>query len=947
MGGTEPEASARDRGAGAQRGAAVNTVFERRALSEEHDVLGMEIQAWGLIAILDAADEEVGKERVDELFAAWGIDVRTLLRERAWTRFEFAERFMEGMAQLAGPEIIERAGWAAMTHRYLGPIYPLVRAFGSVGSTMDQLAKSGPRFNKAREIRVEHTGPRAVRITFQVTEGLEAPATRHFCTFVRAQTEAVPLLFGGRPAVVHETCICDGHDECTFEVEWDASSERTKSWVAFPLVFAGVIALAIALSASVVVSLIVAFLAAVSAYFMLEARRQSKEVEELVSTTNKFREGLSRSSRENEERFEALVDAKARVEEKVETRTRDLAMTTERLHATLSEVQSLNQARTDFFSNISHELRTPLTLLLSPIEQLARGEEPAGGHKAATVAMERNARRLRKLIDQLLDLARAESGHATLERVAVDPASFVQALRESFGAAAEAKSVKLDFEAERAPSTVGVDITWIETAITNLLANGLRYSPAGGVLALRVIDTGDELVFEVSDEGPGIPEELRTRLFERFARGEGASAGTGIGLSLVAEAARLHEGRVEVESEFGEGTTFRLCLPRILLDGEGAVHSLAVVSETKPEPATEERRDGPDEAAPLALVVEDNPDVRRFVCDVLAAHYRVESATNGEAGLVKAEEIVPDVIISDVTMPKMGGLDLTRAVRKSQRLRDIPIVLVTARSEPAQVLDGFDAGAEDYVAKPFHGRELLARVDALVRARRMAGRFAHRERLATLGFTAASVAHHIRNPLNSLIAGLPMVERRLGDAVDAPTKKMFGVFMDCANRIEAVTSDLLDLSRVDRDGLGAYSPGRGLAACARLMETRFIDGISIELNIDEDPHVVGRAGDMHSVFLNLLDNAARAVESNGIVRISGDVTDDHYEIRVEDAGAGVPKALRARIFEPFVTTRQHGEGTGLGLAIAHDVVTQQGGTITVGESELGGAEFLIRLPLAC
>lgn len=929
-----------------QRSDAGGPAFETRVLSEEHDVLGMEIQAWGLIAVVDAADEEVGKERVDALFESWGIDARALMRDRAWLKFDFAERFMDGMASLAGPEVIERAGRAAMSRRYLGPIYPLVRAFGSVGSTFDRLVKSGPRYNKARHIRVEHTSPRSARIMFSPREGFGMPKTRHFCNFARAQTESIPMLFGRRPALVREECICDGHEHCTFFVEWDASGVRIRPWMAFVLAFASVGALAVGLNASLLVSFLFAALGATCAYLLLENRHQSKDIEELVSGASVYRTGLLSSARQNEERFEALVDAKAHVDEQVEVRTGELTATTVRLHKTLTELRSLNRARDDFFSNISHELRTPLTLLLSPIEQLARGEEPAGGHKVAVVAMERNARRLITMIDQLLDVARSESENATLHRSAVDPAAFVQALRESFGAAATAKSVSLSFDASRAPSVVGVDAAWLETALTNLLANGLRYSSAGDTLSLCVIDKGDELLFEVSDEGPGIAEELRPRLFERFSRGVGAMAGTGIGLALVAEAVRLHEGRVEVDSEVGLGATFRLYIPRVLVKRE-SLQSIAPMLEQNAEATIEETREGPDEAAPLALVVDDNADVRRFVCDVLAVRYRVESATNGERALIKAKELVPDVIVSDVSMPKMDGLELTRAIRNSKVLREVPVVLVTARSETDRVLAGFDAGAEDYVAKPFHGRELLARVDALVHARRLAGRVAHRERLATLGFTASSVAHNIRNPLNSLIAGLPAVEHRLGDAMDAPTKRMFAIFRECANRIEAVTRDLLDLSRADgEDALGNYSPGRGLSACVRLMESRFPDSVAFELDVDESAQVRGRAGDMNTAFLNLLDNAARAVDRSGAMRITGKVHQGEYLVCVEDTGPGVPESLGRRIFEPFVTTRASGEGVGLGLAIAQEVATQHDGTIRVDESSLGGAAFRIRIPLA-
>jgi signal transduction histidine kinase len=175
---------------------------------------------------------------------------------------------------------------------------------------------------------------------------------------------------------------------------------------------------------------------------------------------------------------------------------------------------------------------------------------------------------------------------------------------------------------------------------------------------------------------------------------------------------------------------------------------------------------------------------------------------------------------------------------------------------------------------------------------------------------------------------------------------MFEVFIECADRIEQVTTDLLDLSRVDREEQCTFAPGRGLAASVRLMETRFGDAIQIERDIDETTSVHGRAGDLHHVFLNVLDNAARAMDSKGRLRVQGQREGEWYVVRVEDDGPGIPEALTATVFEHFVTTRAAGEGTGLGLAIAREILQSHKGTIVAGKSDLGGALLEMRLPIA-
>jgi signal transduction histidine kinase len=357
-------------------------------------------------------------------------------------------------------------------------------------------------------------------------------------------------------------------------------------------------------------------------------------------------------------------------------------------------------------------------------------------------------------------------------------------------------------------------------------------------------------------------------------------------------------------------------------------------------------REGPSPDAPLALVVEDNPDLRRHIADVLAVRYRVRAVDSGTAGLKAATETLPDVILSDVAMPEMDGYELCRALRAQERTSHIPILLVTARSDVSHVVEGFQAGANDYLVKPFHATELLARVEVHVKLRRALAQLARQERLAALGSLAASVAHHVRNPLSALISGLPAMQSRLGGTLDNSTRELMGIMVECATRIERTTLDLLDLSRVDREEEGEYAPGAGLLACTRILSSRFTVDVELRTDVDERVLAVGRAGDMNNVFMNLVDNALRAVGDKGVIEVHGQRMGNDYVATVADSGAGIDPSIVDRIFEPFWTTRAAGEGTGLGLSIAKQIVEEHGGSIRVAPSTLGGALFTLRIPLS-
>jgi signal transduction histidine kinase len=378
----------------------------------------------------------------------------------------------------------------------------------------------------------------------------------------------------------------------------------------------------------------------------------------------------------------------------------------------------------------------------------------------------------------------------------------------------------------------------------------------------------------------------------------------------------------------------------------GTVHHLDRISS--PHARSHDRLEwpGPSANAPLIVLAEDDDDLRTFIAEVLAAQYRVRVARNGEEALALILQVRPDAVVSDVVMPKLSGLELCKKLRKNNLTNSLPVILLTARRDVGRVLEGFEAGADDYVTKPFQARELLARVGVHVRLRRMVSEMAHRERLASLGVLAASLAHQVGNPLAVLLAGLPAVRRKLAPAISPRDDQVFVAMIDSSERIHTLIKDLMDLSRVDQEAVARLRPADGVRACVRLVEARLQGAVQIDVDIDDALELEGRPGDLSHVFLNLIDNAARAAEPCGRVCLRIARRADLAVFEVEDSGPGIPTDAQEAVFAPFYTTRPAGEGTGLGLAFARQVVMQHGGTITVGRSSLGGALLTVALPLA-
>ncbi|MGI9175595.1 MAG: two-component regulator propeller domain-containing protein, partial [Rhodothermales bacterium] len=443
-----------------------------------------------------------------------------------------------------------------------------------------------------------------------------------------------------------------------------------------------------------------------------------------------------RRQRRREAALEALIDA----------RTDELRRAKETTEAQALRLRELDALKSRFFANVSHEFRTPLTLTLGPLDDVLGGEHGAvlNPVREQLALARRNAGRVLDLINQILDVARLEAGRMRLRARRLDFGAFVASIAQALVPLAERKGITLDVQIPEAGTDVWADPEQLQKVFVNLLSNALKFTPEGGAVRVAVSVEDEAVRVDVRDNGPGIPAADLPHVFERFYRvGESAARmhpGTGIGLALAKELVDLHGGTIEVESEEGFGSRFIVTLRRgrdhfgpeeIVQDGEGGWEdgSLGVWEgrgDGAAEPEAEEvEAEDIDADVTTVLVVEDNAEVRAYIRRHLVPDYRVLEAADGEAGLALARERLPDLVLSDVMMPEMDGFALCRALKADPETGFIPVVLLTARAEQEDRLEGLREHCDDYLTKPFDVRELRARVDNLITSRRRL-----RERLA-------------------------------------------------------------------------------------------------------------------------------------------------------------------------------------------------------------------------
>jgi signal transduction histidine kinase/DNA-binding response OmpR family regulator/ligand-binding sensor domain-containing protein len=437
-----------------------------------------------------------------------------------------------------------------------------------------------------------------------------------------------------------------------------------------------------------------------------------------------------------------LVQEKQRLEQVVKERTKEINDKNQQLEEQSEKLKEMNKVKSRFFANISHEFRTPLTLIMGPLEQMLSNCQDNRQYRKFNL-MRRNSLRLLNLINQLLDLSKFDSGRMKLQAVRQNSIPFLKSIVDSFTLAANQNELDLVFHSETGNITPYFDPEKLEHVMCNLLINAVKFTPPGGKITVSAaVAPGDFMEIVVRDTGSGIPREQLEYIFDRFYQAEEPSRdhqlkGTGIGLALTRELVNLHHGKIDVHSRTGEnsGTEFIIRLPigndhlkpdeiadssQLPPGGETyspheipAAFMIEEEKEEESEPGTIEANE-----KDIILVVEDSADVREYIRGALKPTYMVVEAKNGEQGIKKARETIPDLIISDVMMPGIDGYELSRMLKKEVLTSHIPLILLTAKAAEEDILEGLETGADDYITKPFNTKILCARIKNLIELRR-------------------------------------------------------------------------------------------------------------------------------------------------------------------------------------------------------------------------------------
>lgn len=648
----------------------------------------------------------------------------------------------------------------------------------------------------------------------------------------------------------------------------------------------------------------------------------------------------------------------------------------EELAAANARLTQLDEAKSRFFANLSHELRTPLTLMLAPVQALLESTRHPldDAQREKLVLAQRNALRLLRLVDDLLALTRAESAAMSLSVAPLDLGQMVHRLVTDIDELAARKRLVIDTQLETVP-LIEADQHLVERVLLNIVGNAAKFVKEGGRITLVVRPRSGGVELAVQDDGIGIAARDLPRIFDRFYQADSGSTrktgGTGIGLSLVKEIMELHGGTVSAESMLGQGTTLRCWFPPSLppekartatrVDPAGAALGSGGLPEWHEairrdksyrlqgiDDATERRvapRPQPRGKAPTVLVAEDNHDMIRFLVALLAYDFNVVTAQNGRDALRLALERRPDLIISDMMMPEMDGLQLVAEVRASPLTRHVPFIFLTARGADDDRVAGRQGGADIYLTKPFKSEELLAAVDALLaRQTDMQRAITNREDEVVV-FMASGVAEQLAPTIGTLEAARGLV------AASAPH-----VWDEVAGGFDASLSLLSQLARgfdeLARAGTRPVTEPADVAETTRLVVAdvqRRIGDVTDRVVVTElaaSERVLLTQPELAQILRPLLERAILVTPRGQTVTVgNAAAANGSVLVRIEDEGPTLAPDQAERIFFPFFGDTRH-DPDGLGLARSRRLVLARGGSLVVEGRDGTGTRIVLRLPVA-
>lgn len=500
------------------------------------------------------------------------------------------------------------------------------------------------------------------------------------------------------------------------------------------------------------------------------------------------------------------------------------------------EVLELTHSRLVFFTNISHELRTPLTLIADPVEMLLEDTGIKGKSRELLKMVQRNALALQQLVSNILDFRKIQNGKMELKLYRFDIVKTLTMWVGDFQLTAERKQIRLHLDVNdlKGSHEMIADQEKISRIVFNLLSNALKYTPAGGEIFVSLKDEGANLRLDVKDTGKGISQDEADKIFERFLQAKGAASGTGIGLALVKSFVELHHGEARVESEPGKGSDFIVVIPRKQEGDSQVIHNDADIVDNSVKASASDSKNVVDESVlqyiddgdrsrgkvqqlvsentnrPTVLVIDDNTDIRQYERTLLQDEYIVLEAADGKEGLSVAIKEVPDLVICDVLMPVMDGLEFTKQLKTNTATSHIPVIMLTAKNLEEHRAEGYEHGADSYITKPFHSKVLLARIENLLRQRQLLKNLYQGTKEAEKEISEAHLEDRDKQFLKQLQA---IIQKNLSDSefgVEDMGQQIGLSRVQLYRKVKAMTgSSVVDLLRKAR-----------LAKARRLLETR-------------------------------------------------------------------------------------------------------------------------------
>lgn len=659
------------------------------------------------------------------------------------------------------------------------------------------------------------------------------------------------------------------------------------------------------------------------------------------------------------------------------------------------ELEELDRLKSRFFANISHELRTPLTLILAPIEDLIQNSSVYGDKISNLLkTAHSNALRLLRLVNDLLDVIKLEEGKMRYQDEPVDLGDFLAAMVDSMRHLAESNQIKLTRQLSANDNVIIADSYLLERIFINLLGNAIKFTPSGGSIHVAEESNDDSVIIEITDTGIGISKEDLPYIFDRFHQAGNSSThrsqGTGLGLALVKELTEKMHGHISVTSELGAGTTMHITFPLaghvetlqkrtapaisedivqdsyVLADRESNLIKKSVTDTTDSEL--------PEGDGPLVMVVDDEPDMRNYLISTMKENYRVIQAQDGDQALKQANKHKPDLMLLDLMLPKIDGLEVCRILKQSPDTKSIKIMLLTARIDEGAKINALKNGADDFLTKPFSKVEVQTRIrnllqtadlennlrihnkelkNALSELKQTQAQLIHSEKINALGKLTAGLLHEINNPLNYALTALQMIKR---DPVFKDDEVLHETFQDIdegMNRIKSIICELQVFAHPSESNKQESFSIKDTISNALRFTSNELGDIQVIQNLNETDEVFGSRGSIVQILINLLSNASKAIAAvpsqenrKGEITISTETRDNRLYVHVRDNGIGIDQDTIQNIFDPFFTSRDVGEGMGLGLSICHTIAKNHGGQLTVVSEHGNWTEFSFDLRIA-